>query len=73
MSATIYRATAFLFSIACYGVFLLVFLYLLAFLANLQTTPLADDFPAIRALVPTLWILGATWVRWNSRCWWISA
>jgi len=36
MSTTIYRSAAFLFSIACYGVFLLVFLYLLAFLGNLQ-------------------------------------
>jgi protein-S-isoprenylcysteine O-methyltransferase Ste14 len=33
--STIYRTAAFLFSIACYGVFLLVFLYLLAFLGNL--------------------------------------
>jgi protein-S-isoprenylcysteine O-methyltransferase Ste14 len=52
MSAAIYRTAAFVFSIVCYGVFLLVFLYLLAFLGNLQTTPLADAFPAIRALVP---------------------
>ena len=51
--AAIYRTAAFLFSIVCYGVFLLVFLYLLAFLANLQVTPLADAFPLIRALVPT--------------------
>ncbi len=51
-SAGIYRAAAFLFSIACYGAFLLVFLYLLAFLANLQVTPLADAVPAIRAWVP---------------------
>jgi len=35
MSGTFYRTTAFGFSIACYAVFLLVFLYLLAFLANL--------------------------------------
>jgi len=35
MPSTIYRAAAFLFSIACYGAFLLVFLYLLAFLGNL--------------------------------------
>ena len=33
--AAIYRSAVFLFSIACYGVFLLVFLYLLAFLGNL--------------------------------------
>jgi methanethiol S-methyltransferase len=52
MSAATYRSAAFLFSIACYTVFLLGFLYLLAFLANLQVTPLADTFPAIRTLVP---------------------
>ena len=51
MSAAIYRTAAFLFSIVCYGAFLLVFLYLLAFLGNLQATPLADAFPAIRTLV----------------------
>jgi methanethiol S-methyltransferase len=48
----IYRTAAFLFSIACYSAFLLVFLYLLAFLGNLQATPLADAYPAIRTLVP---------------------
>ena len=58
MSAAIYRTAAFLFSIVCYGVFLLVFLYLLAFLANLQVSPLADAFPLIRALVPTSIDLG---------------
>jgi protein-S-isoprenylcysteine O-methyltransferase Ste14 len=36
MSAASYRSAAFVFSIVCYGAFLLVFLYLLAFLANLQ-------------------------------------
>lgn len=51
MSATVYRAGVFLFSIACYGVFLLVFLYLLAFLSNLQATPVADTLPVIRTLV----------------------
>lgn len=50
--AALYRSTAFAFSIVCYGVFLLVFLYLLAFLVNLQMTPLADAWPAIRTLVP---------------------
>jgi len=44
-------AFVFLFSVACYGAFLLVFLYLLAFLGNLQTTPLADAVPAIKAWV----------------------
>ena len=34
MTSFVYRGTAFVFSIICYGVFLLVFLYLLAFLAN---------------------------------------
>ena len=52
MSAAIYRTAALLFSIACYALFLLAFLYLLAFLGNLQVTPLADVFPAIRTLVP---------------------
>ncbi len=46
-----YCTVALLFSITCYVVFLLVFLYLLAFLANLQATPLADMFPAIRMLL----------------------
>ncbi len=35
MTAGIYRTGAFVFSIVCYGAFLLVFLYLLAFLGNL--------------------------------------
>jgi protein-S-isoprenylcysteine O-methyltransferase Ste14 len=52
MSSTIYRGAAFIFSIACYGVFLLVFLYLLAFLGNLQATPVAEAFPWLRTLVP---------------------
>lgn len=51
MSAVGYRISALVFSIVCYGAFLLVFLYLLAFLGNLQATPLADAFPAIRTLV----------------------
>ncbi len=58
MPATIYRTAAFLFSIVCYGVFLLVFLYLLAFLGNLQATPLVDAFPVIRVLVPNSVDLG---------------
>lgn len=48
----IYRSFVFLFSIACYGAFLLVFLYLLAFLGNLQVTSLAQAVPAIRTWVP---------------------
>lgn len=47
----IHRASVFVFSIACYGAFLLVFLYLLAFLVNLQVTPLAETVPAITAWV----------------------
>jgi methanethiol S-methyltransferase len=52
MTKAIYRGAAFVASIVCYGVFLLVFLYLLAFLGNLQVSPLADAVPAIRAIVP---------------------
>lgn len=48
----LFRAFVFLFSIACYGAFLLVFLYLLAFLGNLQVTALADAVPALKAWVP---------------------
>ncbi len=51
MSAVIHRTAGLLFSIACYAVFLLTFLYLLAFLGNLQVTPLSDAFPALRKLV----------------------
>ncbi len=50
--AAIHRTAVFLFSIVSYTVFLLVFLYLLAFLGNLQVTPLTDAVPAIRTLVP---------------------
>lgn len=53
-----FRTGAFLFSIACYGVFLVVFLYLLAFLANLQVTSLADSIPVLRAWVPVSIDLG---------------
>lgn len=48
----LYRTFAFLFSIACYGAFLVVFLYLLAFLGNLQVTGLADVVPALSDWVP---------------------
>jgi protein-S-isoprenylcysteine O-methyltransferase Ste14 len=51
MSAAAYRATVFVFTVACYGAFLMVFLYLLAFLGNLQATPLADAAPPIQTLV----------------------
>ena len=44
MSAAVYRTAVFLFSIVCYGAFLLVFLYLLAFLGNLQGAPLGSTF-----------------------------
>jgi protein-S-isoprenylcysteine O-methyltransferase Ste14 len=58
MSGAIYRSVAFVSSIACYGVFLLVFLYLLAFLGNLQVTPLTEAVPMIRTLVPASVDLG---------------
>ena len=58
MQSPLYRGAVFLFSVACYGVFLLVFLYLLAFLGNLQITALADAFPVLRALVPASVDLG---------------
>lgn len=48
----VYRALIFVFSIASYGAFLLVFLYLLAFLGNLQVTPLADAVPGMKAWLP---------------------
>ncbi len=48
----LYRALLFLFSIASYGLFLAVFLCLLAFLGNLQVTPLANLLPVVRAIVP---------------------
>lgn len=47
-----FRLLVFPFSLASYGLFLLVFLYLLAFLANLQTTALADAWPALAAWIP---------------------
>jgi methanethiol S-methyltransferase len=50
--SVVYGLAAFLFSIVSYGVFLLVFLYLLAFLVNLQATPMADAFPVLASLVP---------------------
>jgi methanethiol S-methyltransferase len=40
------------FGVASYGIFLVTFLYLIAFLANLQTTALADAVPALAAWVP---------------------
>ena len=64
MPAAIYRSVAFLFSIVCYGAFLLVFLYLLAFLGNLQAMPLRVQVRSIS---------GVTWARWKPRCWWMSA
>lgn len=41
------RVFTLLFSVSSYCLFLLVFVYLIAFLANLQQTALADAFPAI--------------------------
>ena len=60
--AAIYRSAVFLFSIACYGVFLLVFLYLLAFLGNMpvsRTIDLGRDMgsPGIAVLVDVALIL----------------
>lgn len=46
------RSIMLLFSCASYGLFLLVFLYLLAFLANLQTTALAEAWPVLKAWIP---------------------
>ncbi|HNP34641.1 MAG TPA: isoprenylcysteine carboxylmethyltransferase family protein [Woeseiaceae bacterium] len=40
------------FSLASYLLFLLVFLYLLGFLANIQTTALAEHWPVLGLLVP---------------------
>ncbi len=48
----LYRVLLFLFSIASYGLFLAVFLCLLAFLGNLQVMPLANLLPVVRAIVP---------------------
>jgi protein-S-isoprenylcysteine O-methyltransferase Ste14 len=52
MPTAVYRPTAFVFSIVSYGVFLLVFLYLLGFLGNLQATLLAAVVPALDTLLP---------------------
>lgn len=52
MPASLFRATAFALSLACYAVFLLVFLYLLAFLGNLQGTVLAETWPWLSVVVP---------------------
>lgn len=46
------RILVLLFSFASYGLFLLVFLYLMAFLANLQATALAEAWPMLEGLVP---------------------
>lgn len=46
------RTLILLFSFVSYGAFLLVFLYLVAFLGNLQTTALAEAWPVLKSLVP---------------------
>jgi protein-S-isoprenylcysteine O-methyltransferase Ste14 len=57
MAAVVHRGGAagigaFVFSVACYGVFLVVFVYLLGFLGNLQDTKLAEVMPILRSLLP---------------------
>ena len=47
-----FRILVFPFSIASYSIFLLVFVYLLAFLGNLQTTALADVWPGLESWIP---------------------
>ena len=56
MSSAVYRSAVFVVSLGCYAVFLLVFLYLLAFLGNLpvpRTIDLGHDMgsPALAVLV----------------------
>jgi protein-S-isoprenylcysteine O-methyltransferase Ste14 len=46
------RILILLFSAASYSLFLVVFLYLVAFLANLQNTTVADALPILHSLVP---------------------
>jgi len=52
------------FGVACYGVFLLTFLYLIAFVGNLQTTALAEALPALRAWVPRSVDVGPVGTAW---------
>jgi protein-S-isoprenylcysteine O-methyltransferase Ste14 len=54
----VFGASALVFSIVSYGVFFAVFLYLLAFLANLQLMPLAETWTILRSLVPVSIDLG---------------
>ncbi|MDE2273183.1 MAG: isoprenylcysteine carboxylmethyltransferase family protein [Gammaproteobacteria bacterium] len=46
------RSFILLFGVIAYGLFLLTFLYLIAFVGNLQLTRLAETFPLLAALVP---------------------
>jgi protein-S-isoprenylcysteine O-methyltransferase Ste14 len=47
-----HRALVLAFSVLAYAVFLVTFLYLIAFVGNLQLTPLADALPRLRDAVP---------------------
>lgn len=46
------RLSVLLFGVIVYFVFFATFLYLVAFVGNLQTTPLLQGFPALASLVP---------------------
>lgn len=46
------RISILLFGVFSYGVFFLVFLYLIAWIGNLQLTPVADRLPGLRTVVP---------------------
>ena len=74
MSAAIYRTAVFLFSIVCYGAFLLVFLYLLALprqpAGNAAGRCLPGDADARVAIHRSGTRHG---FAASPRCWWMSA